>query len=136
MTTALQVEYPLSQLPDDTLAGLYSAAATVWREHAPALAYCICTICKSEALRRNANRTGNDPQDAGDGFMIDLDQWSDRDVAEGLRLASGISIETTDPTLSELSTELCKSMTVAAHHRLATSGDPRNATPYEERHQR
>ena len=136
MTTALQVEYPLSQLPDNTLAGLYSAATTLWNSHAPALAHCIGAICQSEALRRNANRTGNDPQDAGDGFMIDLDQWSDRDIGEGLRLASGISIETTDPILSELSTELCKSMTVAAHHRLATSGDPRNATTFAERHRR
>lgn len=133
MSTTLPVEYPISQLPDDTLAGLYSAASTLWHAEAPALAFCVCAICKAEAVRRHSNRSGSDHQQAGDGFMINLDQWSDRDVAEGLRLASGISIETTDPILSELATELCKSMTIAAHHRLATSADPRNATPFQDR---
>ena len=133
MTTLVQVEYPISQLPDDVRAGLYSAATTLWHEQAAALAHCVGDICKAEAVRRDAKRKSTDGQDASDGFMIDLDRWSDRDIAEGLRLASGISIETTDAILSELSTELCKSMTIAATHRLLNSGDPRNATTFEER---
>lgn len=125
-----QIEYPISQWPDDKLAGLF-AATTLWLEHAEALATTVAKLCHLEACRRDHNRRNpSDIKLPSDGFGIDFGDWSDHDVGDGLLLASVFSFEAKNAMFGELLDELCRALVMVAAHRLRISSDPRNSATF------
>lgn len=128
-----RVEIPMSMFSDDELSGLL-VALTIWHQQGfEALAILTNAMVQSEGERRQHNRTHPESiEDAGYGCIRPSD-WSDRDIAQSLLLCWGFSEHTRNPKLGESVDALGNVFVAIAAERLQASGDPRNATGFEQR---
>jgi len=131
MTEVVMVEYPLSSLPLENLAGAY-VGASLLQHDATALAISLCMAIQLEQNRREAGRDGT-PNRPGDGFCIDFSGWSDRDIAQALARITVESFTAESPMATEFLNEVAKAIAMMAVFRLLNSSDPRNSVSFEER---
>ena len=125
------VSFPLSMLSDDQLAGFFSVAVTVWSQLAEALSFCSGTILRDEAVRRDGNRVaGRNDAEPADGFAVDFELWSDKDLADALAVLKETSYSVQHAQFGEFVDEWIKAITLAVAYRLRNSTDARNSVSF------
>lgn len=128
----IQIDNAFTHWPDERLAGLYSAVALVWFQHAPALAIHVCEVVRAECERRQHNRDGGEHIEPR-FFGIDFGAWSDADVGHALGLTAVLTQESSDANLGELVDSLHTALCGIAVFRLKSSGDPRDDLTFDQR---
>lgn len=121
----------LSKLSNEILARL-GAITTIWQGHAFALAYDLARAVDDEFNRRG--QPAESPIEP-DTFKLDLRKYSDRDLAQALRLTGVITSNTEHIDAGELFDAIHAVLVLESATRLESTGDPRNERSYLDRNQ-